>query len=106
MACLRSPPRGVPPQRMSDTTYPITLPDGRERGPLRLQDIKKATLEGSLPLEATILIAGEVMTLGEAISRATDERRGRMTAEERSILAGTRASTPMAMLAQAKKFDE
>lgn len=91
---------------MADTTYPIILPDGRERGPLRLQDIKKATLEGALPMNATIVIGGEAMTLGEAISRATEGRGGRMTAEERYILGGTRASTPMALLAEAKKFLE
>lgn len=95
-----------PAARMSDTTYLITLPDGRERGPLRLQDIKKATLDGSLPLDATIVLGGEVMTLREAISQANEGRRGRMTTEERSILAETRASTPMALMAQAKKLDE
>jgi hypothetical protein len=95
-----------PSSRMTDTVYPITLPDGRERGPLRLVDIKKATQDGSLPLEATIVIGGEEMTLGEAVSRATEEKGGRMTAEEREILGGTRASTPMALLAEAKKFLE
>ena len=88
---------------MSDTTYPITLPDGQERGPLRLQDIKKATLEGVLPLEATIEIGGAKMTLGEAVAEATEGRGNRMTAEERAILGGTRASTPMALMAEAEK---
>lgn len=91
---------------MADTTYPITLPDGREHGALRLQDIKKAMQEGSLPLDATIVIGGEVMTLSEAAARATENRGSRMTAEERSILGGTRASTPKALLAEAKKFME
>lgn len=88
---------------MSESTYPITLPNGQKRGPLRLADIKKATLDGVLPMEATILIAGEVMTLGEAVARATQGKRGRMTAEERAILGGTRRSTPMALMAEAQK---
>lgn len=85
---------------MSDTTYPITLPDGQTRGPLRLVDIKKATLEGVFPLDATIVIGGLTLTLGEAITEATHNTSGRMTAEERAILGGTRASTPMAILAE------
>lgn len=91
---------------MAETIYIITLPDGHERGPLRLPDIKKATLDGTLPLQATIVMGGEVMTLGEAIAHATEGRPGRMTAEERAILGGTRASTPMALLAEAKKLLE
>lgn len=88
---------------MSDTTYPITLPNGQTRGPLRLQDIKKATLEGALPLDATIVIGGLSLTLGEAISEATKGRGRNMTEEERAILGGTRASTPMAIMAQNAK---
>jgi hypothetical protein len=88
---------------MSDTTYPITLPDGKTRGPLRLQDIKQAVLQGALPLDATIVIGGLTLTLGEAITEATRNRSGRMTAEERAILGGTRASTPKAILAENTK---
>lgn len=88
---------------MSESTYPITLPDGRERGPLLLRDIKKAAREGVLPLDATIVIGGAQMTLEEAIARATDGRGDRMTPEERAILGETRASTPMALLAEAEK---
>lgn len=90
--------------KMTDTTYPIKLPDGQSRGPLRLEDIKKAALEGALPIDATIMLGGETMTLGEAIAQATEGRAGRMTAEERSILGGTRASTPMAIMAEAAKL--
>ena len=88
---------------MSESTYPITLPNGQKRGPLRLADIKKATLEGALPMEATIVIAGEIMTLEDAVTRATQGGHGRMTAEERAILGGTRRSTPMALMAEAEK---
>ncbi len=89
--------------KMSESTYPITLPSGEERGPLLLRDIKKAAAEGALPLDATIEIGGSRLTLGEAISQATDGRGTRMTPEERAILGETRASTPMALLAEAQK---
>lgn len=88
---------------MSDTTYPITLPNGEVRGPLRLRDIKRATLEGTLPLEATIQIGGLTLTLGEAISEATKGRGRGLTEEEKAILGGTRASTPMALLAEKQR---
>jgi len=54
-------------------------------------------------MEATIVIAGETMTLEEAVTRATQGGNGRMTAEERAILGGTRRSTPMALMAEAAK---
>ena len=88
---------------MPEATYPITLPDGQVRGPLRLLDIKHAALKGSLPLDAIIVIGGMSLTLAEAINEATKGRGRGMTAEERSILASTRASTPMALLAEKQK---
>ncbi len=86
---------------MPDKTFLVTLPDGKTMGPLSLSVMKQFVVDGDIPVEATIEHDGKMVRIADILGSSGG--RGRMSSEARADLAGTRASTPMALLAEAQR---
>jgi|GEM_PF-3178804 len=86
---------------MSDDTFLVTLPNGKDRGPFSTEVLTDLMESGGLPEDATIAVNGSSRPLGEALREMNARGKKRISAAQRKVLGGTRAETPQAMSALA-----
>lgn len=87
---------------MSDETYMVTLPDGKQRGPFSTEVLEDLLDSGALTPEATIELGKQSLGLPEALARLREKPR-RASAEARAAQGGTKAETPLAISRAARE---